>query len=105
MANDDDLEVSTGSYVASGSDWSADESFWRSNYASRPYSTSDRGFDYYRSAYRYGHDAAKQHGGRRWNEVESELRSGWQKFEARGEQAWEHIKDAVRDAWDRVAGH
>jgi len=104
MADNDNLEAETGSYVAAGSDWSTDENFWRRNYASRPYSTGDRGFDYYRSAYRYGHDAAKQHGGRRWDEVESELRSGWQKFEARGENAWEHIKDAVRDAWNRVTG-
>ena len=105
MTDNDNLDAETGSYVAAGSDWTADENFWRGTYASRPYASSDRGFDYYRSAYRYGHDSAKQHGGRRWEEVEAELRRGWQKFEARGEHAWEHVRGAVRDAWDRVMGH
>jgi len=105
MENDDDLDSRTGSYVAAGSDWTEDENFWRSNYASRPYATNDQGFEVYRSAYRYGHDAARQHRGRSWSDVESELRGGWQKFEDRGERAWEQMKGAVRDAWDRVTGH
>jgi len=102
MANNDNLD--TGSYAAAGSDWAADENFWRTNYASRPYASSDRTFDFYRSAYRYGHDAGQQHRGRQWSEVEPDLRSGWQKFEAKGESAWESVKGAVRDAWDRVTG-
>lgn len=104
MAKDDNLDAGTGSYVAAGSDWSTDENFWRTNYSSRAYATSDRGFDFYRAAYRFGHDAAQQHKGNRWDDVEAELRRGWQKFEARGEHAWEQISDAVRDAWDRVTG-
>ena len=105
MAKNDDMDAGTGSYVAAGSDWSADESFWRANYSSRPYASSDRGFEYYRSAYRYGHDAAGRHGSSRWSDVEAEVRHGWEKFEGRGERAWDQIKDAVRDAWDRVRGH
>jgi len=79
----DNDEVDTGSYVVPGSDWTEDENFWRTNYTSRPYASSDQGFEVYRSAYRYGHDAARQHRGRRWSEVESELRSGWRAFEGR----------------------
>jgi hypothetical protein len=105
MANNDNLDPGTGSYVAAGSDWTEDEDFWRTNYASRPYASSDQGFEVYRSAYRFGHDAARQHHGRKWNDVEAELRDGWQKFESRGEKAWEQMKGAVQDAWDRVTGH
>lgn len=104
MANNDDLDVRTGSYVSADSDWTADENFWRTNYASRPYASDDRGFEYYRSAYRYGHDSAKRHGASRWNDVEDDVRRGWEKFEGRGERAWEQISGAVRDAWDRVRG-
>jgi len=104
MAGNDDLDAATGSYVSPASDWSADEHFWRTNYASRHYASADRGFEYYRSAYRYGHDAASRHGGHQWRDVEDEVRRGWAKFEGRGERAWEEIKDAVRDAWDRVRG-
>lgn len=104
MADNDRLDAGTGSYVAAGSDWTEDENFWRTNYASRPYASADQDFEVYRSAYRYGHDAARQHRGRRWNEMETELRHGWQAFESRGERAWDSIKGAVRDAWDRVTG-
>jgi hypothetical protein len=38
--------------------------------------------------------------------VESDLRTGWDKYEHRlsGGSTWENIKDAVRDAWHRVTG-
>ena len=44
--------------------------------------------------------------GRTWNEVESDLRTGWDKFEYRPERGstWENMKDAVRDAWHRITG-
>ena len=44
--------------------------------------------------------------GRRWDEAESDLRAGWERYEHRGERpsAWEEIKEAVRDAWERVTG-
>ena len=44
--------------------------------------------------------------GRSWNEVESDLRTGWDRSEGRGgvESTWEKVKDAVRDAWHRVTG-
>ena len=40
------------------------------------------------------------------NDVESDLRTGWDKFEHRsaGGATWENIKDAVRDAWHRITG-
>jgi hypothetical protein len=40
--------------------------------------------------------------GRTWNEVEADLRTGWDKFEHRGTSTWERVKDAVRDAWHRA---
>jgi hypothetical protein len=44
--------------------------------------------------------------GRSWSEVESDLRTGWDKFEGRSqtESTWDKVKDAVRDAWHRVTG-
>ena len=86
------------------SDWTNEETYWRANYASRPYARADRGYDYYRPGYRYGFESANRYKGRDWNEVEGELRSGWDRFEHRGQSVWENVKDAVRDAWDRVTG-
>ena len=86
------------------SDWTTEDMYWRSNFASRPYVKADRGYEAYQPGYRYGFESAKQYGSRKWNEVESDLRAGWDKFEYRSKSTWENIKDAVRDAWDRVTG-
>jgi hypothetical protein len=85
--------------------WDDEDSYWRSNYRSRPYaSSSSWDYDYYRPGYRYGFEAANHHRGRDWNEIESDLSTGWNKYEHRGDSTWEQMKDAVRDAWDRVTG-
>ena len=44
--------------------------------------------------------------GRNWNDVETDLRSGWDKFEGRkgAGGTWESVKDAVKDAWHRITG-
>ena len=91
----------TGSTV----DWSTEEQYWRDNYASRPYIGANRDFEYWRPAYHYGYESATRYSGRKWNDVENDLKTGWEKFEHRGKTTWEHIKDAVRDGWDRVTGH
>lgn len=87
-------------------DWTTEERFWRDNYSSRPYAGQNRDFDEFRPGYRYGFESASRHRGRNWDEVEPELRAGWDRYEHRGENrsTWEQIKDSVRDAWDRVTG-
>ena len=85
-------------------DWTAEETYWRNNWNNRPYAKADRGFDYYLPGYRYGFESANRFQGRQWNDVESDLRTGWDRYENRGQSAWENVKDAARDAWDRVRG-
>ncbi len=103
MANRENL--GTGPTTGMGTaDWTTEDKYWRSNFASRPYVRADQGYEAYQPGYRYGFESAKQYSGRKWNEVESDLRSGWERFEHRGKSTWENVKDAVRDAWDRVTG-
>ena len=85
-------------------DWTTEDAYWRQNYASRPYVRADRGYEYYQPGYRYGFESAQRYRGREWNEVESDVRRGWDRFEYRAQSTWENVKDAVRDAWDRVTG-
>ena len=86
--------------------WEDEESYWRTNWRSRPYASSgSNSYDYYQPGYRYGFDAAKRYRDKNWNDVESDLRTGWNSYEHRGSSTWENVKDAVRDAWDRVTGH
>ena len=101
MANRDILSTGTSTSGTTG-DWTNEDQYWRSNWNSRPYVSADRGYDFYRPGYQYGYESATRYRGRDWNDVESDLRSGWDRYEHRGQGTWENIKDAVRDAWNRV---
>jgi hypothetical protein len=86
-------------------DWNAEDSYWRANYSTRPYASSGSySYDYYQPGYRYGFESAQRYQGRRWEDVESDLERGWDRFEYRGKSTWQQVKDAARDAWDRVMG-
>lgn len=86
-------------------DWKNEEDYWRTNYSGRPYVGANPDFNYWRPAYRYGYDSAMKYQGRSWNDVEDDLRTGWDRLEERGQTTWEQIKAAVRDGWDRVMGN
>jgi hypothetical protein len=85
--------------------WDAEDLWWRDNFSTRPYATG-RTYEEFRPAYQYGFESGQHHMGRRWDEVESDLRSGWEKFESKqgAGGTWESVKHAVRDAWDRITG-
>ena len=99
MANRDNHDTAS----TRSADWMNEDMYWRSNFSSRPYARSDRSYEFYQPGYRYGFESANRFRERQWNEVESDLRSGWDRFEYRGQSTWEHVKDAVKDAWDRIA--
>jgi hypothetical protein len=88
-------------------DWTAEDEYWRSNYRHRPYADQSHSYDYWQPAYRYGYDSARRYQNRKWEDVESDLRGGWDRYEHRGSSmsTWEQVKNAVRDAWDRMVGN
>jgi hypothetical protein len=88
-------------------DWDTEDQYWRSNYSSRPYAGSSGRYEDWQPAYRYGFESANRHQGRPWEDVEHDLRSGWESYEHRGgsRSTWEQVKDAVRDGWNRLTGN
>ena len=81
----------------------AEDAYWRSNYANRPY--YEKNYDYdtdYRPAYEYGWTSASQHKGKSFSEAESDLASGWEKTRAKSRLGWDKAKFATRDAFDRL---
>ena len=96
------IDSTTGSL--SDVDWGTEDTYWRDNFSTRPYARADRGYDFYRPAYRYGVESSSRFGGRHWNDVEADLSRGWDTFRGQSASTWDHVKDAVRDAWDRVRG-
>jgi hypothetical protein len=65
-------------------DWAVEDEYWRTSYASRPYIGSNRDYHYWQPAYRYGYESAQRYQGRNWNDVENDLRSGWDSYPHRG---------------------
>jgi hypothetical protein len=82
--------------------WTRQETWWRENFQNRPYVDTDRGFDFYRPGYRYGYESASLFLGRRWDEVEPELRRNWERWEHRGQSDWDEIVESVKDAWTQA---
>jgi hypothetical protein len=91
--------------MATNKSWKEEDSWWRGNFSSRPYATG-RDYEEFRPAYEYGYESGLHHMGREWNDVESDLRTGWEKFEGRrgAGSTWDSVKHAIRDAWHRVTG-
>jgi hypothetical protein len=91
--------------MAQNRTWNDEDNWWRNNFSSRPYATG-RNYEDFRPAYQYGFESGQHHLGRKWNDVETDLRSGWEKFEGKSGAGgtWENVKHAVKDAWSRITG-
>jgi hypothetical protein len=98
-----DLEAADPTWLAA---WETEDNYWHENFSSRPYTIGADYYDRFRPAYRYGFESATRLGERSWEEVEAELRAGWDRYEYRKDHTstWDDIKAAVRDAWDRARG-
>jgi len=79
-----------------------EDKYWRENYAKRPYVTTGAGYDTYQPAYKYGWESYGRYRGRKFDEVEPELRRDWEKTKDASRLTWDKAKDATRDAWHRV---
>jgi phage tail tape-measure protein len=91
-----------GKAVAEQIDPTAEDAYWRDNYRTRPYVDRDTTYDEYGPAYRYGWESYPRHAGRKFDEAETDLRTGWERAKDKSKLTWDKAKHATRDAWDRV---
>ncbi|MHB1097226.1 MAG: hypothetical protein ACYC3F_13755 [Gemmatimonadaceae bacterium] len=80
----------------------AEDVYWRANYATRPYVKKEREYVFYQPAYRYGWEAREEHAGQTWDDVEKDLNAGWTERKGTDGLLWDDAKPAVHDAWNRV---
>ena len=80
----------------------AEDTYWRDNYASRPYVNGGT-YDDYGPAYQYGVNARTQYPDRNFDDVETDLGRDWSNARGKSSLQWEHAKHATRDAWHRVS--
>jgi len=81
-----------------------EDAYWKENYLNEPY--YDRGYTYddYKGAYRTGYEGFSRYGrsGKRYEDVETDLRRDYERAHGSGRLGWEKAKSAVKAAWGRV---
>jgi len=90
-----------GKAIGEAIDPTTEDTYLRDNFASRPYAKSGS-YDKYTSAYRYGGQAEATYGGRSIQEIENDLRTGYEKSPAAKDMDWDQARPAVADAYNRT---
>jgi len=91
-----------GTAVGEEVDPTAEEMYWKINYSSRPYYSDDMEYEDISPAYRYGWESRSKYAGKNYQDVESNLKAGWEETEHDVSLGWEKASQAVRDAWDHA---
>jgi hypothetical protein len=91
-----------GKGVAEQVNPTVEETYWRENYASRPYVPEGAAREDFASAYRYGWESHDRYPDKSFDDVEADLERDWEQERGASRLAWADAKPAARDAWDRV---
>lgn len=85
-------------------DPTVENAYWKQNYAGEPYyeSSFTYAYDDYAPAYRTGYYGRTQFAGRKFDDVERDLESSYNRAKGASKLGWEKAKYATRAAWDRV---
>lgn len=91
-----------GKGVAEGVNPTAEDAYWRDQYADEPYYSADRSYEDYSPAYRTGYQGHGRNAGRTFEEAEPELRRSYEASRGKSRLEWEDARIATRAAWHRV---
>lgn len=82
-----------------------DEAVYRNHYDNSPNRLADRDYESISPAYRLGHLAARNpdYRGRPFNEIEDDLRRGWNGGARQSYGEWDAVRGYANDAYDRSA--
>ena len=75
---------------------------WHKQYMYEPYYDSRYTWDDFDPAYRYAWEQRRQHEGKRFEDVESDLEAGWDQVKGKSRLAWDKAKAAVRSGWHSI---
>ncbi|MFQ4135264.1 glycine zipper family protein [Nodosilinea sp. PGN35] len=93
-----------GKNTAEKIDPTIEDSYWRTNYKSRPYATTDHTYDDYSPAYRTGYEGYGNYSqqGLTYDQAEPRLKEDYERQYSGHRLGWDSARHASRDAWDRV---
>lgn len=90
--------------MADEKQWELAEAHWREHHAKQPYADKNLSYEQYAPAYRFGHEAASKHAGKKFEEVEDEVALNYEKARPQDAIPWDTVRPAVKAEWDRLAG-
>jgi len=93
-----------GTTGSASSNMLGDDDYYRNHFTST-YGSSGGNYETYQPAYSYGTEMrqSQMYRNRPWDEVETDLRSGWEARNAGSTgSTWENMKAAVRHGWDKM---
>lgn len=92
-----------GKAVAEAIDPTAEDAYWRENYAREPYYQPGRPYEHYEPAYRAGYESRAVHDRpRTFEEVEHDVEAAYDRRKAQEGFTWEEARQPARAAWDRA---
>jgi len=91
-----------GKGVAETFDPTAEEAYWKANYAKQKYVERDAPYANYQSAYRTGYEGRHRYPGKRYEEVEGNLQRDYERARGTAGLSWDQARGATRAAWNRL---
>jgi hypothetical protein len=88
--------------AANPTDPTVEDTYWRENYASRPYVKAGARYEAYQPAYRLGWEGPGRYGELNWEKAEPRLREDWHRAGGGSQLDWDKASPAVKDAWGRL---
>jgi uncharacterized protein (TIGR02271 family) len=83
-------------------DPTTEDNWLRESFTEKKYVRKGETYDTYAPAYKYGAEAQSRYHGKAFADVETDIRSGWEKAHAASGMAWDRAREAVRDSFDRT---
>lgn len=90
-----------GKAVAEKLDPTIEDAYWKTNYSKQKYAEGNVPFATYLPAYRAGYEGHNRYPGKKYQEVESDLKRAYERTAGAATLAWDKAKHATRDAWNR----
>jgi len=95
--------TTTTSTVPTTDTWNTENSYWSSNYSSRPYYNRNKNYTVYEPAYRFGVDLYARNSGRTFTDLnQADLSKEWQSVHGASNLDWSDAHLAVQDAYNRM---
>jgi hypothetical protein len=93
-----------GKGVAEAIDPTAEDAYWRANYASRAYATPRDSWDDWGPAYSYGvaHYNRNVNPAASFEDLEPEMEKGWTEARGQSTMEWTRARLAAFDAWEKA---